>query len=126
MNLRRGFQRLFVVFAVSWYLLGALYLYDAWSSHFSRQQFDLNRCLAAVRDSNRRQDNANSHKKYFDVNDKPIPESEIKLPAKYHDVNGKPIPESEMKPPAKYEDVNGKPIPESEMKPPKGYEGRSE
>jgi hypothetical protein len=52
MNLRRGFHRLFVVFAVSWYLLGALFLYNAWSDHYSTQKANLDRCLAAVRDVN--------------------------------------------------------------------------
>ena len=56
MNVRRGFQRLFVAFGISWYILGALFVYDAWSSHYSRQKTDLVRCLAAVPQS----------KKYYD------------------------------------------------------------
>ena len=48
MNLGRGLNRLLAVFAICWYLGGALYLYAVWTSAFSRHQFELNRCLEAT------------------------------------------------------------------------------
>jgi hypothetical protein len=50
MNARRGFQRLFLVLGIFYYLAGGLWLYDRWTNRISAQRFELTRCLDAVRD----------------------------------------------------------------------------
>ena len=68
---------MFLVFSVCWYVIGALWIYSAWSEHYAAQDKNkrsLDSCLAMVGKPEPR----------YDVNDRPIPELEsLKPPPGY-------------------------------------------
>src|ERR1017187_9506520 len=94
MNFRHGFRRLFVAFAVSWYVLGALFLYVAWTSHYSSQRSNLERCLDAARQDNEKlQDTRRAAPPKG-----PGAKSQLKPPPNaLYDVHGNLVPESQPK-----------------------------
>ena len=133
MNFRRGFKRLFIAFAVSWYVLGSLYLYSAWSSHYSSQKHNLDRCLDAAR-----QDNEQSQVAQRDAPPRGlegyVPINPKDLPLQSAQTSSVPGAKSQLKPPPKkLYDIHGnllklpegyvldQPVPEPQVKLPKGW-----
>jgi hypothetical protein len=72
MNVSRGFHRLFLVFTIVWYALGALCLYAAWHNDSDQYHANLERCLEAAREPQSPLSTAGCRNSYSEPNEWPM------------------------------------------------------